>query len=150
MRKVTNKVGLLFHSRYLYANIHDPLQSCCNKATLQHFQNLNLFSSLLVWFFYLKSPPAFSLHPAFFLTPFSLSGFLQIYIFFHSGVQGSGTWGVLSSSVPRRTTLSWGKDDRKSARWHRAGLQHVTSSPERQDARRGGGWSEEKEEGVGE
>lgn len=54
------------------------------------------------------------------------------------------------SCIPCRATLSWGKDDRKSARWHRAGLQHVTSSLERQDARRRGGWSEEKEEGAGE
>lgn len=54
---------------------------------------------------------------------------------------------MFSSRIPCRASLSWGKDDRKSARWHRAGLQHVTSSLERQGARRRGGRSEEKEEG---
>lgn len=52
-----------------------------------------------------------------------------------------------SSHIPCRATLSWGKDDRKSARWHRAGLQHVTSSLERQEARRRGGRSAEEEGG---
>lgn len=35
--------------------------------------------------------------------------------------------------TPRRAalSLSWGRDDRKSARWHGAGLQHVTSSSRR-------------------
>lgn len=30
--------------------------------------------------------------------------------------------GLISSPTPCGATLSWGKDDRKSARWHRAGL----------------------------
>lgn len=104
---MTNKVGLLFRSRRLYTNIHDPLQLRHNKATLQHFQNLNLFSSLLVWFFYLTSPPAFSLppHPLPSFSLLSLSLVFSRYISFRSGVRGSGIWGVLSSSVPRRTTL---------------------------------------------
>lgn len=57
--------------------------------------------------------------------------------------------GGFSSPIPCRATLSWGKDDRKSARWHRAGLQHVTSSLERQEARRrrGGRSEDEDEEG---
>lgn len=37
---------------------------------------------------------------------------------------------------PCRAPLSWGCDDRKSARWHRAGLRHVTSSLERRGGRR--------------
>lgn len=56
--------------------------------------------------------------------------------------------GWFSSHIPCRATLSWGKDDRKSSRWHRAGLQHVTSSLESQEARGRGGRSE-KEEGGG-
>lgn len=54
--------------------------------------------------------------------------------------------GGFSMLVPCRATLSWGKDDRKSARWHGAGLQHVTSSLERQETRRRIGRSEEEVE----
>lgn len=81
--------------------------------------------------------------------------FSSLCVFSHpfcSGVQepggrGGGEEGDFSSRVACRATLSWGKDDRKSARWHRAGLQHVTSSLERQEARRKGR-SDEEEEGV--
>lgn len=73
---------------------------------------------------------------------------------FCSGVRGpgggrGGVGEVLSSRIPCRASLSWGKDDRKSARWHRAGLQHVTSSLEMQEAGRRGGRREEEEEGAG-
>lgn len=47
---------------------------------------------------------------------------------------------------PCRAPLSRGTDDRKSARWHRAGLRHVTSSLERRGGWRGaGGWGRRHE-----
>ena len=43
------------------------------------------------------------------------------------------------SQTPPSCSLSWGRHDRKSARWHGAGLQHVTSSS---SSSRRGGWSD--------
>lgn len=74
--------------------------------------------------------------------PLSVALTLCVFLTLRSGVlQGYGAGAGRSPVVhPAELPLSWGRDDRKSARWHRAGLQHVTSSLERQDGRRRGGW----------
>lgn len=56
----------------------------------------------------------------------------SVFVVEKKGRRGRVLFTHVSCGVP----FSWGRDDRKSARWHGAGLQHVTPSLERQ---RGGG-----------